>query len=436
MVQTSTGARPCVVVGGGLAGLTAAVLLARAGRAVTLYEKAKALGGRAQTQSRGDFRFNIGPHALYRGGAARRILKEMGLTFAGHAPRPAGGFAVAGGRKHALPGGFMSLLTTSLLRLPGKLELARLMGMMAKLRPDDAEGLTLRQWTERQLRQADVRALVEALTRLSTYTNAPEHLSASVALEQLQLALAQNVDYLDGGWQVMVDGLRRAAETAGVHIESGRHVATVEQDGWVRGVRLADGHVQAAEAVILAMAPDEAAELLPASASLRAWSQAAVPIKAACLDLALSSLPQPRATFALGVDVPLYLSVHSAVAKLAPADGALIHVAKYLDPRAATDAKRDEAELEQLMDLVQPGWRSVVVERRYLPSITVSHALVSAKGGGFGGRPGPAIPGINGLFVAGDWVGSQGLLLDASVASAKQAAERALTVSTNHAAAA
>jgi len=88
------------------------------------------------------------------------------------------------------------------------------------------------------------------------------------------------------------------------------------------------------------------------------------------------------------------------------------------------------------MDLVQPGWRSVVVERRYLPSITVSHALVSAKGGGFGGRPGPAIPGINGLFVAGDWVGSQGLLLDASVASAKQAAERALTVSTNHAAAA
>ncbi|MBI3785116.1 MAG: NAD(P)/FAD-dependent oxidoreductase [Deltaproteobacteria bacterium] len=435
MTQTSKISAPIVVVGGGLAGLTAAVILGRAGRRVVLYEKAKALGGRAQTQGRAGYRFNIGPHALYRGGAARRIFAEMGLSFAGAAPRPAGGFAVSGGRKHALPGGFVSLLTTSLLRLPGKIELARLMGTLPKLRPSAAEGLTLRQWTEQQLRQPNVRALVQALARLSTYTNAPDRLSASVALEQLQLALSQNVDYLDGGWQVMVDALRHAADAAGVRVESGRRVVAVEHDDALRGVRLADGETAAAEAVILAMAPDEAAELMPGSASLRAWAQAALPIQAACLDLALSSLPQPRATFALGIDAPLYLSVHSAVAKLAPQGGALIHVAKYLDPTTASAAKDDEAELERLMDLVQSGWRQVVVDRRFLPSMTVSHALVEAKRG-FAGRPGPAVPGIAGVLVAGDWVGSQGLLLDASIASAKQAAERLLAAAPAQAAAA
>ncbi|HJQ84564.1 MAG TPA: FAD-dependent oxidoreductase, partial [Candidatus Binatia bacterium] len=37
--------RNAIVVGGGLAGLTAATLLARAGRRVTLYERSPAVGG-------------------------------------------------------------------------------------------------------------------------------------------------------------------------------------------------------------------------------------------------------------------------------------------------------------------------------------------------------------------------------------------------------
>jgi phytoene dehydrogenase-like protein len=53
-----------VVVGGGLGGLAAATYLARSGRTVTLFEKSRALGGRAMTQANGDFRFNLGPHAL------------------------------------------------------------------------------------------------------------------------------------------------------------------------------------------------------------------------------------------------------------------------------------------------------------------------------------------------------------------------------------
>jgi len=134
-------------------------------------------------------------------------------------------------------------------------------------------------------------------------------------------------------------------------------------------------------------------------------------------------LPRGQATFALGIDRPLYFSVHSAVARLAPSGNAVIHAAKYLGSESAADPKAVERELEEMFDLVQPGWRDVVIERRFLPAMTVSHALVTAEQGGYGGRPGVEIPGIEGLYVTGDWVGPQGLLADASIASGKRAAE-------------
>jgi len=64
-----------------------------------------------------------------------------------------------------------------------------------------------------------------------------------------------------------------------------------------------------------------------------------------------------------------------------------------------------------------------VVERRYLPNMTVTHALVTARDGGTAGRPGPQVPGTTDLFVAGDWVGAEGMLVDTSLASAKGAAQ-------------
>jgi len=59
-----------VVVGGGLAGLTAANALAGPGRSVVVLEQSEALGGRARTQVSKGYRLNLGPHALYLG--ARR----------------------------------------------------------------------------------------------------------------------------------------------------------------------------------------------------------------------------------------------------------------------------------------------------------------------------------------------------------------------------
>jgi hypothetical protein len=52
----------------------------------------------------------------------------------------------------------------------------------------------------------------------------------------------------------------------------------------------------------------------------------------------------------------------------------------------------------------------------------VANALPAAASGGTEGRPGPAVPGAEDLYIAGDWVGPHGQLADASLASAKEAA--------------
>jgi phytoene dehydrogenase-like protein len=139
--------------------------------------------------------------------------------------------------------------------------------------------------------------------------------------------------------------------------------------------------------------------------------------------VALEYLPRPRALFALGIDRPLYFSVHSAAAKLSPENGAVIHAAKYLGAGQDGDTRAVERELEETLDIMQPGWRRSVVARRFLPAMTVSNALVTAAQGGVSGRPRPGVPGVEGLYVAGDWVGPEGMLADASMASAKLAAE-------------
>lgn len=419
------------VVGGGIGGLAAAAFAARAGARVTLFERMAEPGGRARTRDERGFLFNMGPHALYRGGPAEAALRELGVELSGANAPTSGALAIRAGRLHALPGGFVSLLSTGLLRLPEKLELARLLGAVPRLDTESLDGVTLAEYLRGSLRHAGTRELVEAVVRLTGYANAPELLSAGAALAQLALGTGAGVRYLDGGWQSLVDALVRCARGAGVELRRGARLERVEHDGRVRALRLADGERVDFDAVILALGPAEASALVDDGRNpfLSAAERACVPVRAACMDLGLERLPQPARSFALGIDAATYFSVHSSSARLAHDGHALIQAARYLAPGESPSREELESGFDAMLDLIQPGWREVALVRRVMRELVVAHDLPQASRGGLAGRAPVAVGGIANLFLAGDWVGPTGLLADASFASAREAASLAVAAS-------
>ncbi len=412
-----------VVVGAGLAGLSAAAYLARAGRQVTVLEKGRTPGGRARTRQQGGFRFNLGPHALFAGGAGAEVLRELGVPFTGRTPPPARIHLEQGGRLAGLPGDVPSLLKTRLLSVREKVALAAIMMPLPKIDAATVAGLTTREWIEQLTPSPQLRQLLFTLVRVATYATSFDELSAAVALEQLQLILGENVRYLDGGWQTLVAGLRRRIEQAGGGVASGRRVAGIreERDG-VR-IRLAGGRQLAASAAVLAVSPRAAARLLPQSDYLQTVAAAAVPVRFSSVEVALRRLPHPERAVVFALDRPLYLSVHSEFASLAPEGGAVVHLGRYLEVGEAA-SEESEGEMLGLLDRVQSAWRDHLVSRRFLKELTVVNWLVGP--GGLATRPGVRLPGSERLFLAGDWIGANGWLADGSLASGREAAQQLL----------
>ena len=412
-----------IIIGGGLAGLTTAALLARSGKVVTLFEhSSREIGGRARTAEIDSFYFNQGPHALYLTDATDTILKELGITYTGGIPAGKG-YLISGGKKREIAGDYSSWLTGKsddghqFFISPTKIDFSQL------------ESVTEQEWLNKNIHDINDAEIIKTIIRLNTYANDPDIQSIGPVLHQIYVASqAGGVMYLDGGWQTLVDGLLTVAKNASAKIVMGKKAIKVKRtdsSGWQ--VLLDNKTEVSAKTVVIAAGPNDAYSLFDDNERPDTLSKAAKeakPIRLVCLDVALSSLPDKDTLFALGVDRPLYFSVHSAYAKLAPKDGALIHVAKYLGTSIQPKPREDQPELEEFLDLLQPGWRQVLVKKRPLPNMVVSNALVTAAEGGLGGRPDTKI--AENLYIVGDWVGKEGIVSNASVASAKRASQQIL----------
>jgi phytoene dehydrogenase-like protein len=398
-----------VVVGAGIAGLTAARLLLHAGHEVRVVDGAEP-GGRGRSDTRSGSRFNRGPHALYLGGEAERVLASLGVPLGG-GPPSAKGAALVHDRMGELPFGPASLMRTKLLGARGKLAVAGLLRRFDRIDASRLGGTTFAEWLGSQELPDDAAALLAMLSRVSTYSHAPEIAAADMVVGMMQRAMRSGVRYLHGGWQSIVDSL-----AAGLVIEHTGATSVRDDEGHVV-VECGNGRrVVAAAAVVAVGTPSAAATLLG-----RVAFDVGPVVEASCLDLAVSRAADPGLLF--GIDEPLYLSDHSVSASLAPAGHHVVHVARYLSPAEQPDPRATHAQLAA--HAARAGLdEGVVVDSRYLHRMTVVGALAIAAHGGLRGRPSVGDSGMPRVFLAGDWVGGRGHLLDAVVASAEEAAGR------------
>jgi phytoene dehydrogenase-like protein len=404
-----------IVVGGGLSGLAAATWCAQLGLRVVVLERAVDLGGRARTDLQSGYAHNLGGHALYIDGPAYRGLHDLGVNFTGAKPVTAGLLGFSRGNLHRFPAGPLSMLATDLFGFGAKVEATRALMALAKTDPAPLRDVSWSAWLAQACARPEVRDAISAIARVATYANAPGRASAGATIAQLRHVVAAGVLYLDGGWRTLVDGLERSALAAGVQIVRSAHVTSVIHDGSARGVSVAGEHTIAGRSVLVAAGPGTARALLR-DESIGAGL---IPTHAACLDLGLADLPCPNRLVVFGIDTPLYFSVHSASARLAER-GATVHLMKYLDPDVPADAAGAERDLEALADCIQPGWRERVVVRRFLPNLVSSNALVAAGAR----RPALDAARVPGVYLTGDWVGEEGMLADAAIASARAVATR------------
>lgn len=389
--MSTTSPRTAIVVGGGPAGLVAAARLAGGGVATTLLEAASGLGGRAASERRGGFDLNQGPHALYVGGPAMRELRAIGIDLPRWNPTSPRSVLLRDGRPTRRPG--------------GSLALARWLLGVARSRPEELAGTSTAEWLRRELRSERARATAAALVRVTTFVSDHEALSADVAAGQLKIGLVPGVRYLRGGWQSLVDALAAAAKRSGATLRTRAAARAIERegDGWV--ATLDRETLRADVLVVAAGGPADFAGLLGERAPAAPGPAAELSV----LDLGLESLPRRGRRFALGVDTPTYLSRHS------PPDhrgGVLLSLAGY--------ARSPRAELEAMADAVQPGWRERATLQRFLPRMVAVSAIPGPSAGGLAGRP--AIDRGEGLYLAGDWLGGEGWLVDAAIASGAAAA--------------
>ena len=411
-----------IIIGGGLAGLASAIYAARAGLSVRLLEKASHPGGRAISTQNHGVTFNVGPHALYRGSFAEKTLRDLGVNFSGKAPG-AGSYALFHDELQELPGAnLFSFLGNSFFSAGQKLNIAKTLLGLRDQEIARWQERSFAAWLDHASPDEKVRKFFAALCRVSNYCTSTQEQLASDALSQLKLAFTKGVLYLDGGWQSLVDQMSQLASRLGVQVQAEARVEAINEEQ----ITLAAGEPLRAKTILLAVPPKNALSLLPNAAKqeLQEALNDSLPIQAACLDVALSSLTKPAHQIVLGFDVPLYYSVHSGLARLAPDGVAVLHVAKYL--QANEDTKQNEQQLEDFLEKIQPNWRSQLLHKRFLPQMTVSHWMAQTKTRGLAGRPATSLHSAPGVFLAGDWVGNQGMLVDGALASAAKASQEAI----------
>lgn len=369
------------IIGGGLAGLTAAITCTEGGAPVRLVESHDALGGRARSTG-GPYRANLGPHVLYKDGPQWAWLRERDLL-PPNAKAPLTGIRVRwqGAIRRTPPLGAIP----SVLRLRGR---------------DAPVDTSFRDWV-RAHADEETAAMLCASAGVYTFHSDPGALSAAFVWERTVRTLLSPppaARYVEGGWSSLVATLEVHARALGVAVETSTRVDALPAAPVIVAVELAD-----------------AAKLLADDALT--WPSG----RTVCLDLGLRHRRGDPFVVSDLDEAGWIERFTAADPSLAPDGHELVQAQMPLWPDESVEVAA--ARLERLLDQSFEDRRERETWRR--------RQVMDARSGAldFPGRTWrdrPVIDRGDGVFLAGDMVAAPGLLSEVSWASGVEAARGAL----------
>lgn len=369
------------IVGGGLAGLTAAITAAEGGVSVRLLEAHEELGGRARSMA-GPYKANLGPHVIYKDGAFWSWLAERELLPNYSGPPLAGiRFRWQGEIRRTPPLGTIP----AVLRLRGREA------------PVDQD---FRSWVASHSDERTA-AMLSAAAGVYTFHHDPGELSAAFVWThsvRVLLSPPPTARYLHGGWSSLIESLEMRARRLGVEIETGHAVEELPESPLIVATELA-----------------QAGELL-GDDSL-SWPAGST----VCIDLGLEHRRGDPFIVSDLDDCGWVERFSAADPSLAPAGEELVQAQMPVRPEEGIE--QTALRLDRLLEAAFPGlgererWRRrQVMEGRTGP---LDHP-------GKTWRDRPAIDRGEGIFLAGDMVAAPGLLSEVSWASGTDAGRLAL----------
>jgi phytoene dehydrogenase-like protein len=379
------------VIGGGVAGLVAAITVAEAGAPVVLHEAGRHLGGRGRSGagpgSSRTFGLNTGPHVLFADGAVLQWLRAQRIALSVRRPSAIGGAMIRDGRARQVPA--LGFVARGLLHLRAEA-------------PVDER---FDAWATRVLGEADAQEMAR-WAGLLTFHHDPGSLSARFVWDRCRRVFARpdHVRAVTGGWSSLIDVLAVRARARGVTIETGMRSSALPEGG----------------PVIVATGLPAASRLLGQGLS---WAGS----RTALLDVALAPRPSSRRP-PLAVDLSADLRtccfidrVTAADPTLAPPGIDLLQAQLGIDSTVPDDDATRR--MEAALDLGFPGWREDETWRRAQVRTDATGAVDLP---GTSWRDRPAIDRGDDRFLAGDMAAAPGLLSEVAVNSAVRAAQLAL----------
>lgn len=439
-----------IVIGGGFAGLSAAVDLAERGWRVSVLEARTRLGGRAYSytdEATGEVVDN-GQHAmmgcyhhtlefLRRIGAAHKVTRQANLRV-DMVHRYAGRGAIAANNLPSplhIVGGILGYTLLSpaerLLALWGGLRLTT----MRRMGDASLQELTVEQVLVRLRQSANARASFWNPVAVATLNESPERAAAAPFAEVLARAFfgsradSQFVFARVGLSDLYTEDARRFIEARGGTVETKAQVeGLVRVNGHAGGVQLRDGRRLDARAIVCAVAARNTQSLLPDLNVATDFDSAPIVSTHLWYDRPVLSTPFVGM---IGTTAQWLFNRGALLDRPSPDGGQQVS--------AVISAAHDivDWDNERIIDTVGGDVQSVLpaargAELRHAVVVREKHATISTTPAAERRRPAPETP-LRNVFLAGDWI-QTGLpaTIESAVLSGSRAAARVAALGEAH----